>query len=414
MAMRAFRLAVFLGTTSIIQPATAATMDELINRYHVDPQHITPEQTVIIDEHNNKPLLKEIDANNDLIVSKAEFDAWTAVQFAKVTAQSDEARGTDNPTTGQKIFEAAARKEQRLAGIPVAALLTEDDPMPVAACEDRQQLFIRRDRLDNWMFDLAPVSQAEGASISYTNDQLAGENTLSIDGTIGVALWRDPCRNPPPGSGPGVPYFSAFAIVPWLSAHGTRSTGDDESSDLRVGLEFQSELADIAPLNLSYFSVSPYYQTDFRGEANGFGVEAIWTPYWLEARLGGNYIVNDDPLDWFWQFSGEIDYFSIQDVGKTDLEDVDYAWFGFTAKINLFPFSDSSNDSLRDRIRLTGTMKHYWDALSGEHISDYLAEIAYNLDPSGSTSISLNYENGTRKETRTDVDQIELKLNYKY
>ncbi|MEX2697072.1 hypothetical protein [Rhizobium mongolense] len=389
-------------------------MDELTTRYHVDPKQITAEQAVIIDEHNDKPLLKEIDTNNDLIVSKAEFNAWTAIQLAKVTEQSNEARGIDHPATGEKIFEAAARKEQRLAGIPLAALLTEDEPKPVAACDDRQQVFIRRNRLDNWMFDLVPVSEAEGASISYTNDQQADENTLSIDGTIGVALWRDPCRKPQDGSEPGTPYFSAFAVVPWLSAHGTRSTGDTESSDLRFGLEFQSELADIAPLNLSYFSVSPYYQTDFRGEANAFGVEAIWTPYWLEARLGGNYIVNDDPLDWFWQFSGEADYLSVQDVGRTDLTDDDYAWFGFTAKINLFPFSDSSNEALRDRVRLTGTMKHYWDVLSGEHISDYMAELAYNLDPSGSTSISLNYENGTRKETRTDVDQIELKLNYKY
>lgn len=224
----------------------------------------------------------------------------------------------------------------------------------------------------------------------------------------------DPCRSPPEGAKLGAPYFSAFAVVPWLSAHGTRSTGDEESSDLRFGVEFQSELADIAPLNLSYFSVSPYYQTDFRGEANAFGVEALWTPYWLEARLGGNYVSNGDPLDWFWQFSAEADYLNVQNVGRTDLENDDYGWLGFTAKINLFPFSDSSNPALADRIRVTATTKHYWDALSGEHISDYLAEIAYNLDPTGSTSISLNYENGTRKETRTDVDQVELKLNYKY
>lgn len=394
--------------------AAAATLDELTGRYHVDPRHISPDQAVIIDEHNDKPLLKAIDTNNDLIVSKAEFDAWTAKQFAKVTAQSNEARGVRDPVTGEDLFRDSTRKEQRLAGIPLAALLTEDDPNPVGACEDRQQVFIRRDRLDNWMFDLVPVSKAEGASISYTDDRQAGDKTLSIDGTVGVALWRDPCREPPPGADGATPYFSAYAIVPWLSAHGTRSTGDTESSDLRFGLEFQSELADIAPLNLSYFSVSPYYQTDFRGEANAFGVEAIWTPYWLEARLGGNYIVNDDPLDWFWQFSAEADYLSVQDVGRTDLTDEDYAWLGFTAKINLFPFSDSANDALADRIRVTGTMKHYWDVLSGEHISNYLAEVAYNLDASGSTSISLNYENGTRKETRTDVDQIALKLNYKY
>ncbi|WEJ08556.1 hypothetical protein [Sinorhizobium prairiense] len=167
-------------------------------------------------------------------------------------------------------------------------------------------------------------------------------------------------------------------------------------------------------MNLSYFSLSPYYQTDFRGKANAFGVNAIWSPYWLEGRLGGNYVSDRDPLDWYWQFSAEADYLNVQDTGRTELGDDDYAWLGFTAKINLFPFSESSNEVLADRVVITGTMKHYWDALSGDHISDYLAEIAYNLDPTGSTSISIGYENGTRKETLDYVDQVELKLNYKY
>lgn len=411
--MNATRLALVAILVGVV-PAAAATMDELKNRYHVDPNHIAPEDAYIIDQHNQtkNALLKEIDTNNDLKISKAEWEAWTAAQYAKVMGQSDQARGLDHPTTGKGIFVAAAQKEQRIAGIPLSALLTEPDPKPVDACKDRQNLFIRRDRLDNWMFDITPVSKAEGASISYTNDREAGANTLAIDGTIGVALWRDPCRKPP--NDEKAPYFSAFAIVPWVSANGTRSTAGKETSDLRFGVDFQSELADIAPLNLSYLTLSPYYQTDFRGEANAFGVQGLWTPYWLEARLGGNYIVNDDPLDWYWQFTGEADYLSVQDVGRTELQAGDYGWLGFTAKLNLFPFSDSSYEALRDRVRVTGTMHHYWDLLSGEHISDYLAEIAYNLDASGSTSISLNYENGTRKETRADVDQLELKLNYKY
>ncbi|MCF1464042.1 hypothetical protein FS827_22315 [Agrobacterium vitis] len=410
--MRSFHFAV-LGLLIAAGPVVAATPEEFVKRYHVDPKN-AGDMAVVIDEHNNKPFLKEVDTDNDLKISKAEWDAWTAKKYVEVTKLSDEARGVGYPSTGEGILRAGARKEQRLAGIPVEALLTEEKPKPVGACEDRQQLFIRRDRLDNWMFDLVPLAKAQGASVNYTSDQQAGENNLSIDGTIGVALWRDPCRSLPKDSKAGTPYFSAFAIVPWVSAHGNRSTGDKETSDLRFGLEFQSELADIAPLNLSYFSISPYYQTDFRGDANAFGVEANWTPYWLEARLGGNYISNGDPLDWFWQFSAEADYLSVQDVGKTELKDDDYAWVGFTAKINLFPFSDSANPALADRVRITGTMKHYWDMLSGEHISDYLAEIAYNLDPSGATSISLNYENGTRKDTRADVDQVALKLNYKY
>lgn len=179
----------FLILTAIAQPALAATMDELVTRYHVDPKRF-PDIAVVIDEHNNKALLKEIDTNNDLSVSKAEFDAWTAKKYTEVVKLSDEARNVSFPDSGEGIFRAAARKEQRLAGIPIEALLTEEKPKPVGACEDRQQVFIRHDRLDNWMFDLVPVSKAQGASVSYTSDRDAGETTLSIDGTIGVAVWR--------------------------------------------------------------------------------------------------------------------------------------------------------------------------------------------------------------------------------
>ncbi|WEJ08555.1 hypothetical protein [Sinorhizobium prairiense] len=185
-----------IALVAAVQPVAAATMDELVTRYHVDPKNIPPEKAFVIDEHNDKPLLKQIDTDNDLVVSKTEFDAWATKKYGEVVKLAEEARSVGTPTSAEGIFRASTRKEQRLAGIPVEALLTEEKPKRISACEDRQQWFIRRDRLDNWMFDFVPVAKAQGASISYTSDQKAGENTLSIDGAIGVALWRDPCLSP--------------------------------------------------------------------------------------------------------------------------------------------------------------------------------------------------------------------------
>jgi hypothetical protein len=409
------QVVVLLLAVLSFHPVSAATRSELVERYGVDPDsdQISPETAYVIDQHNHKPLLKEMDLDNDLKVSKAEFDSWSAKKWADAQEEAKEARIESNPTKPGDIFEQGRNAEVRKKGIPVSALITEEDPVPVDPCNDPKQLFIRRDKLDNWMFDRADASEAEGASASYLKDWENSLSNLSVDGMVGFTLWRDACRNPA-GRELGTPYVSAFAIVPWLSANGNRSSDHQESSSLRLGIDLQAELAETRPFDLSYFTVSPYYQTDFRGDANAYGIQASWTPFWLEARLGGNDRVDDDPLDWFWQFSAEADYISVQDVGSTELAEKDYGWVGFTAKVHFFPFADSQNDYLAGRVRLTGTAHHYWDLVSGEHISDYLGELAYDLDPSGSTSISLGYENGTRKETLADIDQVLLKLNYKY
>ncbi len=162
--------------------------------------------------------------------------------------------------------------------------------------------------------------------------------------------------------------------------------------------------------------MSPYYQTDFRGEAQAQGIQASWTPYWLEARLGGYHRRFSDYFDWYWQFSAEADYLNVDRVGHTGLDANDYAWLGFTTKLHIYPFSGSFWDGsfLQDRITFTGTARYHWDAVSRKDISLLSAELAYNLDPTGGTSISLLYENGTRKETLKEVEQLLLRLNYKY
>ncbi|WP_137933858.1 hypothetical protein [Mesorhizobium comanense] len=410
---------ILLGCTALFFisiSASAATRDELINRYHVDPnaKKIGGEVLKVIRAHDADPVLKKYDLNNDAILEPSELKKAAADLNSKYS-QPPWVKKL-KPGEDTELFVQGAEAEQADTGIPIEAILEKDKPKPVTICGDDKQLFIRRDKLDNYMFDLAPVAKAQGASIGYLSDAQNDHSTFSVDGTVSYA-WRKPCLSRPTGETVGRSYISAYAIAPWISAHGTRSSnGAKEQSDMRFGTEVQVELFDGPLFNTQYFDVSPYYQTDFRGEARAYGVEASWTPYWLEANLGGNSKRFSDIFDWYWQFAAEADYLNVQEVGRTALEADDYAWLGFTAKIQVFPFSDTdwAPDYIRDRIHATGTAKYYWDAISGRDIHDLIAEVAYNLDDTGATSLAVNYEKGTRKETLEDIDQVALKLNYKY
>ncbi|MER8549372.1 hypothetical protein NKH41_27530 [Mesorhizobium sp. M1169] len=395
-------------------PGWSATKKELTERYGINPgvERVSGDISRVIRAHDADPRLKKFDIDNDGRFNDAEMAAASREDEEKYSAPPWEHDRSKSSSADR--FEAAGETVQAKLGVPVIYLETKAPNAPVSDCEDDQRFFIRRDKLDNYMFNLAPLSKAQGASVAYTKDWDGSSYQLKMDGNVSLALWREPCRDRPEGvSGP---YLSAYAFAPWIGAHGTRSDGPGGTSDLRFGIEAQAELFNPRPFNSMYFSLSPYYQTDFRGDGNAYGIEASWTPYWLEARLGGNVRRLSPYLDWYWQFAAEADYLNVQSPGRTDLEDKDYAWLGFTTKLHVFPLAGSEigPEFLQDRFHLTGTAKYHWDAISGEVAALYSAEAAYNLDESGATSLSLLYENGKRKETLEEVDQMQLRLNYKY
>ena len=49
-----------------------------------------------------------------------------------------------------------------------------------------QQLYIRADSLDNYLYGITPSSKAIGASLSYLNDRVAGTQTVGINGMVKV------------------------------------------------------------------------------------------------------------------------------------------------------------------------------------------------------------------------------------
>ena len=88
-------------------------------------------------------------------------------------------------------------------------------------CIPEQALYVRRDRLDTFLYGITPRSDAIGASISYTDDYAANQRSLAVDGVVAWVPLRNPCIPRPGGYTIDDPYLSAYAFAPWISAHGS-------------------------------------------------------------------------------------------------------------------------------------------------------------------------------------------------
>jgi hypothetical protein len=298
---------------------------------------------------------------------------------------------------------------RRNGGIPLEVLAEKRPPRP-DPCGVQNGFYLRSDRVDMAVAK-DNLSAAEGASLSITNDRLTNTQTAEINGIIGY-VRRDPCVHRPDGVGVTDAYLSGYAFSPSVAAHGTLGSNPArEKSDVRVGLDAQFEIFSGAIFNSQYFTVSPYYQTDFRGIARAYGINVTWEPYLLTMRLGGRPGWLSPWIDFFWTAQAEVDIFHVEKSGLTDLTSgTDYAWFGGTVRAYVYLLPQQ----LQRRLVLTGNYTHFWDERSGRNIWLAWSTLAYNLNEEGSAAVSLEYAKGTDKATLRDMDRYIAKLNVKY
>ncbi len=303
---------------------------------------------------------------------------------------------------------------------------------PSGVC-DTKKVYIRADALDNFMYQATPAaSDAKGASISYTNDQLGQKQAATVTGMVSYVLGN-PCLETPPGNSP---FLSGYVVAPWIYANGTwnEPAKKGDTSVAKVGTTVQWEISRTPIVDQFYASVSPYYLTDFQGLARAGGVALYFEPSQIDWHLGST-IVTNDYIGWFWQFRAEADFRNVQETGLTNLVKGNYEWLGATTRLNvfLFPITTDVPPFLQDRISLIGTIQYYWDARSGIDVRNYTAQVKYKLAPckvpdktsgankvssdctiSGSSSISLEYDNGTDKDTLVSTKKYLVKLDYAY
>jgi hypothetical protein len=293
-------------------------------------------------------------------------------------------------------------------------------------------LFLRSSTLDNFIYEIAPASpgaaDAKGASISYTDNQAAGTKTAVIDGRLSYLLFGEQCGGYPTDT--RYPFVSAVALAPFVASQGTWSEPTPKkvsNSAIQAGVDFQLGVSAGATnfgIEDSYFYVSPYYQTDFQQKARLDGLVLAWEPVVSSLSLGTQHITSPW-LNFFWQLRPEADFVRVSDPGLTKFSRGDLALLGATARANLalFPLNSQIpwNDWIGGRISFIGTASDFWDSQTGANLSYYTATAQYKLGPckadttgkdptgpcsiQGSSSISVEYDWGTAKETLVHVKQ---------
>jgi hypothetical protein len=276
-----------------------------------------------------------------------------------------------------------------------------------------QRLFIRQNSLDNYLYGITPASKAKGASISYTDDQHAGTQTATINAMVSYVALRDLCPPTPPGD---APFFSGYSIAPFVLGQGnyTQPQAKTEHSSLQFGVENQFEISR-SWLPRQVFTIAPYVQTDYRDQGRASGVKAYWDPYDIDLHLGG-YLDTDPYLGWFVQLRGEANEIQVSKVGVTNLSSTSYSWVGGTAALNVYflPADLNVPDFIRNRFAFYATANYFTDTRSGMNIRYYTAKLSYKISSDGSSSVSVEYDNGTQKDTLVATRQWLASLTYAY
>ena len=253
-----------------------------------------------------------------------------------------------------------------------AAAAAPPKPTSTDPCNP-QRLFIRANSLDNYLYGITPASKAKGASISYTDDRLAGTQNATINGMVSYVAFRDICPPTPPGD---APFFSGYSIAPFVLGQGnyTQPKLKTEHSALQFGVENQFEISR-SWLPRQVFTIAPYVQTDYRDLARAEGVKVYWDPYDADLHLGG-YIDTNPYLGWFVQLRGEADAIDVNSVGVTNLTKTNYDWVGGTAALNMYflPSDPNVPDWIRNRFAFYATASYFTDARSGRDIHYYTAK----------------------------------------
>jgi hypothetical protein len=346
--------------------------------------------------------LRKIDANgNGALDAGPEFQAY--LKLEKLDGELDSKKLAH---VGWLQADIAV-----LGSIPLKRLAKKKKEK-TSSCDSGQGFYLRRDKLDVSIYNRSLDDKiAKGAAISFTENFESDTDTAEVHALAAYVFARSPCRERPAGVDVGKPFVSGYVFAASVAADGNLT--DDramEKSALKPTIDAQVEIAS-GPFDLQAFTFSPFYQTDFRGEAEAYGMQASWEPYKLDWRLGGSYQQFSPLFDFFYQLKAEMIALRVNDPGLTDLKaDSDYLWLGGTARLNVYILPDV----LSDRLTWISTYQYYFDDRSDENIDLFTTALAYNLTESGHTSISVEYQQGTKRDTLDEVDQYLVTLNAKY
>jgi hypothetical protein len=148
---------------------------------------------------------------------------------------------------------------------------------------------LRQDQYDqiSYIFSAedAPFQVFQGASFSYTKDEITKTQSASIKSFVGYSAYRERYGQAETGCGStgGPAFLAGRGFGPFVLANGTynQPTTANEKSALRVGINSDSLICNTFALQQQDFQLMPYVQSDFRGKAKIGGFDALWEPYYI-------------------------------------------------------------------------------------------------------------------------------------
>lgn len=382
---------------------------------------LTPPGTTSEASSSKLTALTDAELATRLLALKSELARRQKLRTTKVAAVATDSpapppkKGT-TPASPQTNPAAYYQKQLLLREYPNLYVnethVTSTKPAASDPCNP-QRFFIRANSLDNYLYGITPANKAQGASVSYTDDRVANTQTATINGMVSYVALRDLCPTTPAGD---APFISAYSIAPYVQGQGnyTEPHVKSENSELKFGVENQVEISR-GLLPRQVFTVAPYVATDYRGEAQIVGSDFYIDSYDPDLHLGG--YINDNPyLGWFLQVREQVDIRDVSAVGVTGLSKTSYEWLGATAALNMyfFPSTTSVPAAFRNTIAFYGSANYFYDARSGMEARLYTAKLAYKIPPDGTSSIALEYDDGTDKDTLVYTRKYLASITYAY
>ncbi|SDA69498.1 hypothetical protein [Mesorhizobium qingshengii] len=330
---------------------------------------------------------------------------------------------------------------------PPSPTPSADDPAKKAkASAERKRLFIRKDHFET-VYYIAPggMPEGKGATVSYTEDYLKNAGALTVQ-AFGSYVLIDKKSDFKVEAHPGQPtmpplHLAEYTMAPFIYTNGTINAPAKatEKSTLQVGIDNEFELPGGPVFDSQVLRISPYFQTDFRGQGDIYGIGTAWEP--IKLLLGGHELnlgitADSSPklVSMYWRVIGEANVFHVADAGLSNWQpDTTYAQLGGRVALYgiLFQNMKEAGPLLCGRIGFNTSFEYLRDPINGRGQHDYHAEVDYALGASkatfgndlcdgpegggvGTSTLALTYDNGTDKDSNETREQMKLALTYQY
>ena len=401
-------LAALLAAVSAETAAAAspgAAPDQYIDNYVIGDDsvydldhngHLDAKELAVKALHES-PATKDLYNAIDVIRIDGVFDAQELAQYY-AKARKDSAKQLD------PLLKQVKGGVPEKNGIDIVALYQAEKAL---RCAGGQGLYIRQDQFDVGVYAQSlAAGKATGASLKIAQDLAANTTTATIHGFASDVAYRSPCMLRPSGS--SGPYVSGYVFAPWVFANGTAGgAGKTPASTLKVGLNNEFEIAGAPLLDLQYYTLSPYFQTDFQDDARIVGGQAIWTPYRYDWRLNA-FTGLGSPLDYYWAANLIGDFRYVDVAGNSGLKaGASYGWLGEHFGI----VADVLPKQFKHNLTFNAAYDAAWNTIGGGWATEFTSSLAWNFVDSA--SLTLAYTSGTDRDTLVKSDQVTLSLNYK-